>query len=151
MLTVIDIIKALTTAIETKFPDYPVNSRDIEEGFDRPSYFLDVEDVTTEQFTSNYVKETSNLVIYFFASDIHKGFLKLLQTKNELLKLLAEPLPLTNKAGDILGHACFGNISATINKSDMALTCTMSGELIQQNIFEPDNPVIEELALEMED
>ena len=32
MYTVINVIKALSGLIETNFPEYPVNDRDIEEG-----------------------------------------------------------------------------------------------------------------------
>ena len=47
MYSVIDIIKALSLLIEERFPAYPVNDRDLTEGFDRPSYFIDVDRVET--------------------------------------------------------------------------------------------------------
>ena len=51
MYTVINVIKALSGLIETNFPEYPVNDRDIEEGFDRPSYFIDIEETVAENVT----------------------------------------------------------------------------------------------------
>ena len=36
MLSVIDIIRALSLLIEEKFPDFPVVDRDLTEGFPRP-------------------------------------------------------------------------------------------------------------------
>ena len=48
MLSVIDIIRALSLLIEEKFPDFPVVDRDLTEGFPRPCYFIDVEGLVTE-------------------------------------------------------------------------------------------------------
>jgi len=48
ILSVIDVIRALSELIETKYPDYQVIDMDVDEDYPRPSYFIDVDDVTTD-------------------------------------------------------------------------------------------------------
>lgn len=148
MLSVIDIIKSLSLLVEKNFPNYPVNDRDLQEGFERPSYFIDVEDVQGENLTACYVKETANLSLYFFEEDIYSGFLKLLDMKNKLLELLREPLALADENGVIVAHVVFNDVGVTISKADKALTCTMTSELVQaREDSEKNLPFIESIEI----
>lgn len=148
MLSVINVIKALTLLVESNFPNYPVNDRDLTEGFDRPSYFIDIDEVRGENVTSELVKETADISLYFFEEDIYSGFLKLLDMKNELLELLGAPLALTDENGNIVAHVVFNDVSVTISKADKALTCVMTSELIQKRVdHESELPYIENLNL----
>ena len=148
MLSVINVIKALTLLVESKFPNYPVNDRDLTEGFDRPSYFIDIDEVRGENVTSELVKETADISLYFFEEDIYSGFLKLLDMKNDLLELLNNPLALTDDEGKIIAHVVFNDVSVTISKADKALTCVMTSELIQKRAdHEADLPYIEEIEV----
>ena len=88
MLSVIDIIRALSLLIEEKFPDFPVVDRDLTEGFPRPCYFIDVEGLVTENLTNRLIKETADIEISFFAEDIYEGFLRLLEVNSELVAAL---------------------------------------------------------------
>lgn len=147
MLSVIDIIKALTILVETRFPSYPVVDMDATEGFPRPSYFIGIDEVRGENVTSHYVRETADLSIYFLEEDVYSGFLKLLEMKNALLELLNEPLPLKDDDGKTLCHVVFNNVDVTVNKDDKSLICTMTSELIQERPNkEADLPYIEELV-----
>ena len=137
ILSVIDVIKALTLLIESNFPNYPVNDRDLEEGFSRPSYFIDIEEIRGSNQTTEYAKEESDLQIYFFAEDRYQGFLDLIDVKNELLSLLSVPLPLTDDNDQVVAHVTFDEspekqLSITINKADKTLLCTLTSVLIQQ-------------------
>lgn len=144
MLSVIDVIKALTILVESNFPNYPVNDRDVTEGFERPSYFIDIEEVKTENVTAQHVKETAELVLVFFEQDIYKGFLNLLDMKNELIELLNRPLELTDENGKTVAHVVFNDVSMTVSNADKALTCTMSSELIQKRADEDEHlPLID--------
>ncbi len=69
ILSVIDIIRALSELIESKYPNYPVVDMDIDEDYPRPSYFIDVEDVNTSWVATDYIKESSNLKIVFFVRE----------------------------------------------------------------------------------
>lgn len=137
MLSVIDIIKSLTLLIESHFPAYPVNDRDLDEGFSRPSYFIDIDEIRGSSQTTEYVKEESDLQIYFFAEDRYQGFLDLIDVKNQLLALLSVPLPLTDENDQTVAHVTFDEspgkaLSITINKADKTLLCTLTSVLVQQ-------------------
>lgn len=147
LLSVIDIIRALSSSIELKFPDYPVQDRDIDEGFERPCYFIDINSVVTESLTNKLVRETSEIEIDFFAEDIYKGFLKLLDVKNELVLMLSEPLALKDEQDRTLAHVVFNDVRMEIVKADKALICTMSTELIQEIEDNEDYPLMDDLIV----
>ena len=138
MYSVIDIIKALSLLIEKHFPEYPVNDRDLTEGFDRPSYFIDVDRVETTDLTAYLMQEESDIVLYFFEEDNYRGFLKLLQMKNQLVTVLKDPLELTNDDGDTVMHVTLDSLTTTVSKADKALICSFSTVLVQE-ITDPDH------------
>lgn len=86
----------MSELIEKEYPDYPVVDYDVEEDFPRPSYFINVENVHTEWVAVDYVQESSDLEITFFAPNRYKGFLELLDMKNNLTMLFNEPLQITD-------------------------------------------------------
>lgn len=96
MTSVIDVIRALSELIEKEYPNYPVVDYDVDEDFPRPSYFINVENVHTEWVATDYVQESSDLEITFFAENRYEGFLELLDMKNNLTKLFNEPLQITD-------------------------------------------------------
>ena len=132
MYTVINVIKALSGLIETNFPNYPVNDRDIEEGFNRPSYFIDIENTVAENITQYLIRESCDLKLYFFAEDNYHGFLALLQMRAQLLDLLRRPLRITNDDNKTVGHVLFTNVAAEVYKADKTLECTLTSEWVQQ-------------------
>ena len=145
MLSVIDIIRALSSCIESNFPDYPVVDRDLEEGFPRPCYFIDINSVVSESLTHKLVKDTADIEIDFLAEDIYKGFLNLLDVKNKLVKLFSEPLALTDEGGNVIAHVVFNDVRTEIIKVDKALICNLSTELVQEIEDNVELPLIEEL------
>ena len=96
MLSVIDVIKSLTILIQENFPNYLVNDRDLEEGFERPSFFIDIAEVRGSTKTARYVTEYAELELFMFEKNIYQGFLNLLDAKNKILVLLQQPLKLTD-------------------------------------------------------
>ena len=145
MLSVIDIIRALSSCIESNFPDYPVVDRDLEEGFPRPCYFIDINSVVSESLTHKLVKDTADIEIDFLAEDIYKGFLNLLDVKNKLVKLFSEPLALTDEGGNVIAHVVFNNVRTEVVKVDKALICNLSTELVQEIEDNVELPLIEDL------
>lgn len=145
MLSVIDIIRALSSCIESNFPDYPVVDRDLEEGFPRPCYFIDINSVVSESLTHKLVKDTADIEIDFLAEDIYRGFLNLLDVKNKLVKLFSEPLALTDEGGNVIAHVVFNDVRTEVIKADKALICNLSTELVQEIEDNVELPLIEEL------
>lgn len=143
MLSVIDVIRALSELIETNYPKYPVCDMDIAEDYPRPCYFIDVEDVQTTWVASDYIKESSNLKIVFFAENRYEGFLELLDMKNNLTVLFDDPLYITD--GKIEYYCQMLTTSSDLYKQDKVLMFNIQADLIQKVERKETNPYMENL------
>lgn len=143
MLSVIDIIRALSELIETKYPNYPVVDMDITEDYPRPSYFIDADDIETSWVANDYIKESSNLKIIFFAAERYEGFLELLDMKNNLTVLFDDPLYVTNGKEEY--YVSLLNTASDIYKTDKVLEFTLRADLIQKVERKETEPYMEEL------
>lgn len=65
MLSRVKINKAINDLILAKFPGIPIQSRDVEEGFERPSFFVSIETNRTETFKSNMLRDMTSRILYF--------------------------------------------------------------------------------------
>ena len=145
MLSVIDIIRALSELIETKYPNYPVVDIDITEDYPRPSYFIDADDIETSWVANDYIKESSNLKIIFFAAERYEGFLELLDMKNNLTVLFDDPLYVTNGKEEY--YVSLLNTASDIYKADKVLEFTLRADLIQKVERKETEPYMEELNI----
>lgn len=148
MLSVIDVIRGLTELISEKYPNYPVCDMDIDEDFPRPSYFIDVEDVDTSWVASDYLKESSNIQIVFFAENRYEGFLDLLDMKNNLTVLFDEPLYISDETSEY--YVSLLTTNSDLYKQDKVLTFNVQAELIQKIERVDNNPYMEELNCNIE-
>lgn len=149
MLSVIDVIKSLSILIQEKFPSYPVIDRDVDENIPRPSCFIDVSEVRGNNITFELVKEEADYEVFFFAEDRYKGFLELLDMKNQILEYLSEPLALTDDNGNIVAHVVFNDVNCILDKSDKCLQCTMTSEIVQQRNIKESEYDIEYIEFKM--
>lgn len=145
MLTVIDVIRALSELIEENFPNYPINDRDESEGFSRPSYIIDVNDVKTTYETATFFREEISLELAFFAEEIFTGFLELLEVKSQLQLLLSQPLEVVGGC-----HIVFQVEQITLSNADKVLFIALSTEMIQEIEEETDLPTIEDIEIGIE-
>lgn len=143
MLSVIDVIRALSELIESKYPDYPIVDMDITEDYPRPSYFIDVDDIETSWTANDYIKESSNLKIIFFAAERYEGFLELLDMKNNLTVLFDDPLYVTNGREEY--YVSLLNTASDIYKTDKVLEFTVRADLIQKVERQETEPYMEDL------
>lgn len=127
MTSVIDIIRALSNLIEKEYPDYPIVDYDVDEDYPRPSYFINVENVQTSWVATDYLQETSDLEITFFAEDRYDGFLELLDMKNNLTALFNEPLLLDNGY-----YVSLLETTSEIFKTDKVLTFSFSAVIVNK-------------------
>ena len=148
MLSVIDIIRGLTELISENYPTYPVVDMDVDEAYPRPSYFIDVEDVNTSWVATDFIKETSNIQIVFFAENRYEGFLDLLDMKNNLTMLFDEPLYISN--GDDEYYVSLLTTNSDLYKQDKVLTFNVQADLIQKVERVDNNPYMEELKCNIE-
>lgn len=149
MLSVIDVIKSLSTLIQEKFPSYPVVDRDVDENIPRPSCFIDVSEVRGNNITFELVKEEADYELFFFAEDRYKGFMELLDMKNQILEYLSEPLALTNENDEVVAHVVFNDVNCIVDKADKCLQCTMTSEIVQKRVVEESEYVIEHVEFKM--
>lgn len=143
MLSVIDVIRGLTELISEKYPNYPVCDMDIDEDYPRPSYFIDVEDVNTSWVATDYIKESSNIQIVFFAENRYEGFLDLLDMKNNLTVLFDEPLYISDETSEY--YVSLLTTNSDLYKQDKVLTFNVQAELIQKVERIDNSPYMEEL------
>lgn len=143
MLSVIDVIRGLTELISEKYPNYPVCDMDIDEDYPRPSYFIDVEDVNTSWVATDYIKESSNIQIVFFAENRYEGFLDLLDMKNNLTVLFDEPLYISDETSEY--YVSLLTTNSDLYKQDKVLTFNIQAELIQKIERVDNSPYMEKL------
>lgn len=137
MLSVIDVIRALSELIESHYPNYQIVDIDVDEDYPRPSYFIDVDDVSTEWQAQDYLKESSNIKIVFFAPNRYEGFLELLDMKNALTVLFNDPLYVASDEE----HQYINLMETTsdLYKPDKVLSFNITANLIQHvERAEPD-------------
>lgn len=148
MLSVIDVIRGLTELISEKYPNYPVCDMDIDEDYLRPSYFIDVEDVNTSWVATDYIKESSNIQIVFFAENRYEGFLDLLDMKNNLTVLFDEPLYISDETSEY--YVSLLTTNSDLYKQDKVLTFNIQADLIQKIERVDNSPYMEELEYNIE-
>lgn len=148
MLSVIDVIRGLTELISEKYPNYPVCDMDIDEDYPRPSYFIDVEDVNTSWVATDYIKESSNIQIVFFAENRYEGFLDLLDMKNNLTVLFDEPLFISDETSEY--YVSLLTTNSDLYKQDKVLTFNVQADLIQKVERIDNSPYMEELNCNIE-
>lgn len=143
ILSVIDVVRGLSDLISTNYPNHPIVDMDIDEDFPRPSYFIDVEDINTEWVATDYLKESSNIKIVFFAENRYEGFLDLLDMKNNLMTLFENPLYISNGETDY--YVSLLTTSSDLYKQDKVLTFNIEADLIQKVERVDNNPYMENL------
>lgn len=143
MLTVIDVIRALSELIEVQYPQFKLVDYDVDEGFEKPAFFIEPEDINTSWVASDYLKESSNLNIVFFAEDRYSGLIDLLDMKNKLTVVFDDPLYITD--GKTEYYVSLSTTTSDIYKSDKVLTFNIQVDLIQKVECKEVEPYMEEL------
>ena len=147
----IDIIRAISVTIEAKYPNYVVTDMDIDEGYERPSYYIDVDSIESEFVAVGYIVDKSDLKLGFFAEERYSGFLELLEMKNELLSWLTDTLIVHDEDGvTVLGHVVLSDVRAEIFKEDKVLQISFSTETYSSVDKKEDNlPYIEDISINL--
>lgn len=145
MISETEIIKTLTCLIRGEFPNFEIEDRDIEEGFARPSFFIEITDVESSKIGEMY-SDGQEIKIYFFAENRKNGYLELLKIKKVLRYLLMDNIPLVDHEEFIFG---FDNINFNINKKDKVLIVEANILLVQDDDRPDDTPDLEELEFNL--
>lgn len=140
MVTAVDIIKTLTVRFR-ELLGCDVNDRDISEGFERPSFFIEIVDFKNEDIGELLRGDTLNIYIYYFNEKRLTGYLDLLKARESIRELLATPLQIVD------GYSLTADeIVETINKADMTYITNFDVTIYQPRT-EADAPYMEELAI----
>lgn len=127
MKSVIDVIASLSNLIQDVYPEYKLIDYDVEEGFNKPSFFISVENVSTSFVATDYIQESSDLEITFFAEDRYEGFLTLLDMKNNLMQLFTEPLEIADNF-----YVTLLDTTSEIYKADKVLTFSFTANIVNK-------------------
>jgi len=141
METIVDSVKAITQTLETVFPSAKVMNKDVEDGYKRPCMYIDVEGGSDEP-NGEYIQQTHNIAVYYFAESINKGSLELLKIRNQFTDLLRKRI---NVGGDFFIYA--ENINYDISSLDMALKVTFDIQTVQPPDDIDENDYIENLEV----
>jgi len=96
MITLEDLITVINTTLETKFPSIKLLSTDIEEGFDRPAFFVDV-DNHNKSMLGEVLKDIKLTIrIYYFSSSKRKNRIELITMIDDLNDLFLTTLKIND-------------------------------------------------------
>lgn len=143
MVTYSDILKAINRELKLNVPIIGITSKDIEEGFERPSFFVEFENIKDSELTTAYRNKTLRVVIYYFAADRYKNRLEIynmIDTLNEIY--LSEPLKINDSM-------VINIIEAESIVEKGVLQYLFDIELIEQIPFDDTLPEIEEIDVEI--
>lgn len=79
-----EIALAINKKLKSVFPNIGINSTDISEGFQRPSFFVDFENTTLQQQSARRVDRSIHCIIYFFPTDRYQNKIEILEVQEKL-------------------------------------------------------------------
>ena len=79
MIKLSQILKAVNTKLKETFPKIEIDSKDLSEKFNRPSFRTELNGLKTSAFMTTYKERHFTIRIYFFNSVIGKGRLERLK------------------------------------------------------------------------
>lgn len=90
MLGISKVITAIKKKLNKAFPKIEVQMQDVEEGFKRPSFFIELTNIKSKDFMKSFKDNSLTIRIIYFPSHPHKNQLELLKMMDELDKIFIE-------------------------------------------------------------
>lgn len=81
MIKLSEILKAVNSTLNKAYPDVTIDSKDLSESFNRPSFRTELDGLKTSAFMTTFKERHFTIRIYFFNTVIGKG-------KEERLKVI---------------------------------------------------------------
>lgn len=69
MITLVDIKKSINQVLKTNFPDIKLYADEIKEGFERPSFFVQILSTTFDYDTTNYASNKLMIIVNYFSAN----------------------------------------------------------------------------------
>ncbi|GIP17766.1 hypothetical protein J40TS1_34080 [Paenibacillus montaniterrae] len=95
MITLSQVMQAICHKLTHLMPEVPIQSNDIEEGFDRPSLFVEFVDVKTATSIGNQRERNIEVTIFYFPSDRYEYEIELLEKQETLEEAFRNPFVIT--------------------------------------------------------
>ena len=86
----VDIQAAIVSKLRKIDPDVDVNSADVEEGFKRPCFFIDIVDVNVENLMDRIEEKEIEFDVVYFPKHPKKNQIDLLEMRDKLTKSFVE-------------------------------------------------------------
>lgn len=84
MITLKQIAKAINDKLSEVLPDIEIQSKDISEGYVRPSLYVDFDNSTHADFGTRGKERTIQVIIYFFPTDPYQNKIETLEVQETL-------------------------------------------------------------------
>lgn len=145
MVKYTEIHKAIVKKISSKVSDeIKITSEDITKGFERPSFFVNLDNIRTEDFKQECKNTSLTVRLYYFSKKIEKNKIELLDMQNLLDEIFLDDSII--KINEEISVEVF---SIEYNTIDKVLHCYFDIE-ISENYNRIDNtPVVEDIDIEI--
>lgn len=129
--------------IEYNFAGIKVTNKDIQEGFFRPCFYIDINGIK-DSAIGCFEQEDIAITIYYFCKSMEKGYLELLKAQNKIKKLLCGRIHIQDDF-----YIVPNEIDYDINRKDMTLQATFSVVTIQEEEKDDASELINELNIKI--
>lgn len=141
MATLKELALAINKKLSEVFPKIPIATKDITEGFERPSFYTDFDSFRVLQTSGRRTDKTVHVTIYFFPSDRYQYKLELLDVQEKLQAAFCDELALANGARLYMGELESIKTDGVLQFSfDIAFT-----EYADPKLSDSDAPYMEKL------
>lgn len=100
MISIVNIINAINTKIENEF-GYKPTSKDISEGFDRPSFYCDTDNYKSSNLNTDLREKNLTITIYYFSEEIYNNRIELIGVTERLEKIFLSQLAINEHTATI--------------------------------------------------
>lgn len=95
MVKLSEILKTVNSKIAETFPDVEIDSKDLSEKFNRPSFRTELDGLKTSAFMTTYKEREFTIRIYFFPMEAGKGRLERLKITDKIEDMFLHTLWIT--------------------------------------------------------
>ncbi|AZV56797.1 DUF6838 family protein [Clostridium sp. AWRP] len=145
MVTIKDIVKAINLKIKDKFPDIPIQSTDIKEGFKRPSFYVNKDDNKSNRYNQDIKESKTSIRIYYFPTSAYKNRIELLNMENDLTDLFLDGVLVSTDDGEYLMEILEDDIDSVVTDGVLQVHFYL---YLLQDFSEEDAEVMEELEMD---
>ncbi|MDK4479931.1 hypothetical protein MWG07_00375 [Fusobacterium necrophorum] len=95
MVKLSEILKTVNSKLAETFPDVEVDSKDLSEKFNRPSFRTELDGLKTSAFMTTYKEREFTIRIYFFPTEAEKGRIERLKITDKIEDVFLHTLWIT--------------------------------------------------------